>query len=148
MKICAPFSHAIDCSGIFDRDCIRFAYVAFGARPPREGSVIRHLTKETLPPGRDRPRRARPSGSWAPAVGPAALGRGPVGQPVVLLLAAWLPFSLTYLRNITLLMVSSTGVCFLFLVSFLQFCRFFCVFLSFYIILGRKGVETNHPSST
>ena len=45
-------------------------------------------------------------------------------------------------------MVSSTGVCFLFLVSFLQFCRFFCVFLSFYIILGRKGVETNHPSST
>ena len=46
-------------------------------------------------------------------------------------------------------MVSSTGVCFLFLVYFLQFCRFFCVFfLSFYIILGRKGVETNHPSST
>ena len=150
LKICAPCPLAIDWSGIIDRDCIRFAYVAFGAATTwrwRDKASYKGKLRN-LPPGRDRRRRVRPWGSWAPAAGPVALGQGPAVQPVVLLLAASLPFSLTYLRNITLRMVSSTGVCFLFLVSFLQFCRFFCVFLSFYIILGRKGVETNHPSST
>ena len=62
--------------------------------------MIRHLTKETLPPGRDRPRRARPWGSWAPAAGPAALGRALLAvQLVVLLLAASLPFYLHLLAK-------------------------------------------------
>ena len=64
--------------------------------------MIRHLTKESLgrlPQGRDRPRRGRPWGSWAQAVGPAGQGHLLPGARLAVLLAASLPFYLHLLAK-------------------------------------------------